>query len=174
MRDRLPLLPPGPAAPPLLRGVGELVDWTIVAIGATMILLVFCNVIFHVTGRDIAWTTELCEFLMVWVTFLGGAAAARRGLHMTITEFLDKLGPRRRRLADGVIQLLCLVLLALLAWYGTGIVNATWGSELTVLHIPMAVQYLALPVGAAGMAVFVGWDIVQIVRGRTRDQRYRA
>jgi TRAP-type C4-dicarboxylate transport system permease small subunit len=172
VRDRVPLLPPGPDAPALLRGLGGLVDWAIIVIGATMILLVFCNVIFHVTGRDIAWTTELCEFLMVWVTFLGGAAAARRGLHMTITEFLDKLSPGGRRLADGAIQLLCLALLALLAWYGMGIVNATWGSELTVLHIPMAVQYLALPVGAAGMAVFVGWDVVQIARGRTRDQRY--
>ena len=69
MRERLPLLPPGPDAPALLRGIGGLVDWMIIVIGATMILLVFCNVIFHITGRDIAWTTELCEFLMVWVTF---------------------------------------------------------------------------------------------------------
>jgi TRAP-type C4-dicarboxylate transport system permease small subunit len=166
------MLPPGPAAPAPIRMVGDIVDWSIVAIGATMILLVFSNVIFHVIGSDIAWTTELCEFLMVWVTFLGGAAASRRGLHMTITEFLDMLSPARRRVADGAIQLLCLFVLGLLGWFGTGIVNATWGSELTVLHIPMAVQYLALPVGAAAMALFVGWDIVQIARGRTRDERY--
>ena len=168
------MLPPGPPAPLPLKVFGELVDWTIVAIGAVMILLVFCNVIFHITGSDIAWTTEFCEFLMVWATFLGGAAAARRGLHMTITEFLDKLSERARRVADGAIQLLCLAILALLAWYGMGIVNATWGNELTVLHIPMAVQYLALPVGASAMAVFVGWDIVQILRGRTRAERYTA
>ena len=170
----MPMLPPGPPAPRPIRLLGECVDWMIVAIGAVMILLVFCNVIFHIAGRDIAWTTEFCEFLMVWVTFLGGAAASRRGLHMTITEFLDKLGPNARRVADGAIQALCLGLLALLAWYGMGIVNATWGSELTVLHIPMAVQYLALPVGAAAMALFVAWDLLQIVRGRTRADRYGA
>jgi TRAP-type C4-dicarboxylate transport system permease small subunit len=155
-----------------MRLLGELVDWLIVAIGAMMVLLVFCNVIFHMTGSDIAWTTEFCEFLMVWVTFLGGAAASRRGLHMTITEFLDMLGTGGRRLADGAIQLLCLGVLGLLAWYGMGIVNATWGSELTVLHIPMALQYLALPVGAGAMGLFVGWDIAQIIRGRTRAERY--
>ena len=168
----MPLLPAGPPAPVPLRVLGEAVDWTIVAIGAAMIVLVFLNVVFHLVGRDIAWTTEFSEFLMVWVTFLGGAAASRRGLHMTITEFLDMLSPAGRRIADGAIQLLCLAVLGLLGWYGTGIVNATWGSELTVLHIPMAVQYLALPVGAAAMALFVGWDVVQIVRGRTRDERY--
>ena len=170
----MPLLPPGPPAPAPMRVLGEVVDWLIIGIGAVMILLVFCNVIFHITGSDIAWTTEFCEFLMVWVTFLGGAAASRRGLHMTITEFLDMLGPAGRRVADGIIQLLCLGVLGLLAWYGMGIVNATWGSELTVLHIPMALQYLALPVGAGAMALFVACDIMQIIGGRSRAERYGA
>lgn len=155
-----------------MRLLGELIDWSIIVIGAVMILLVFGNVIFHISGRDIAWTTEFCELLMVWVTFLGGAAASRRGLHMTITEFLDMLAPAGRRYADAVIQLLCLGVLGLLVWYGMGIVNATWGSELTVLHIPMAVQYLALPVGAGAMALFVAWDLAQIVAGRSRAERY--
>jgi len=165
-------LPPAPAAPAPIRALGAVVDWSIVAIGAMMIVLVFMNVIFHVIGGDIAWTTEFCEFLMVWVTFLGGAAASRRGLHMTITEFVDKLDVRWRRLADGAIQVLCLAVLGLLAWYGMGIVNAGWGNELTVLHFPMALQYLALPVGAGAMAVFTAWDLVEIVRGRSREQRY--
>lgn len=168
----MPMLPPGPPAPAPIRALGALFDWAIVVVGAAMITLVFMNVLFHITGRDIAWTTEFGEFLMVWVTFLGGAAASRRGLHMTITEFLDKLPDRSRRFADGTIQSLCLGILGLLGWYGMGIVNAGWGNELTVLHFPMALQYLALPVGAAGMAVFVAWDLVQILRGRDRDERY--
>jgi TRAP-type C4-dicarboxylate transport system permease small subunit len=166
------LLFASPAAPAPIRALGWLVDWAIVAIGGVMVLLVFLNVIFHITGSDIAWTTEFCEFLMVWVTFLGGAAASRRGLHMTITEFLDKLGTGGRRVADGVIQAVCLGMLGLLIWYGMGIVNAGWGNELTVLHFPMAIQYLALPVGAAAMAVFTAWDLVQIALGRDRAQRY--
>ncbi len=166
------LLPPGPHAPWPIRAFGAFVDWTIVAIGGTMIALVFLNVLFHLVGRDIAWTTELCELLMVWVTFLGGAAAARRGAHMTITEFLDKLAPSRRRLADGAIQLVCLAILLMLVWYGVGIVRSTWSNELTVLHVPMGLQYLALPAGAAAMAVFTAWDLVGIARGRSRDARY--
>ena len=168
----MPFLPAGPPAPAPIRLFGQLIDWTIVGIGAVMIVLVFLNVVFHLFGRDIAWTTEFSEFLMVWVTFLGGAAASRRGLHMTITEFVDKLGPGGRRIADAAIQLLCLGVLGLLTWYGMGIVNATWGNELTVLHFPMAVQYLALPVGAAAMAFFTGWDLIEIARGRTRAERY--
>ena len=168
------LLGPGPPGPRPPRGLGASIDWTIIAIGGLMVALVFANVLFRFLGGDIALTTELCELLMVWVTFLGGAAAMRRGLHMTITEFLDKLGPDRRRWADGVIDLLSIGILLLLVWHGIGIVNSGWGNELTVLHIPQALQYLALPVGAGAMAVFAAWDLVLIARGQTREQRYGA
>ncbi len=168
------LLYRGPPAPWPLAVLGAAIDWAIIVIGGVMVALVFANVLFRFFGGDIALTTELCEFLMVWVTFLGGAAAMRRGLHMTITEFLDKLGPDRRRWVDGAIGVLSIVILALLVWHGTGIVNSGWGNELTVLHIPLALQYLALPVGAGAMAVFAAWDLVLIARGRTREQRYGA
>jgi TRAP-type transport system small permease protein len=168
------LLYKGPAAPWPLHVLGTVVDWAIVAIGGVMVALVFANVLFRFFGGDIALTTELCEFLMVWVTFLGGAAAMRRGLHMTITEFLDKLGPQGRRWADGAIDVVSIAILLLLVWHGMGIVNSGWGNELTVLHIPQALQYLAMPVGAAAMAVFAAWDLVLVLRGQTREQRYGA
>ena len=165
-------LPPSPPAPKLIRWLGTAVDWSLVVIGAVMVVMVFVNVIMHVLSRDIAWTTEFCEFMMVWVTFLGGASAARRGSHMTITEFLDKLSGPKRHWADGLIQIFCLAVLVLLVKYGTGIVMANWGNELTVLGWPMALQYLGLPVGSGAMLVFVGFDLVQIVCGKSREERY--
>jgi TRAP-type transport system small permease protein len=72
------LLPPAPAAPRALAVFGDAVDWAVIAIGATMIVLVFANVLMHVVQKDLAWVTELAELLMVWVTFLGGARAAAR------------------------------------------------------------------------------------------------
>ena len=45
------LLPPAPPAPALLALIGDAVDWTIVGIGAMMIVLVFINVVLHMFGR---------------------------------------------------------------------------------------------------------------------------
>jgi TRAP-type C4-dicarboxylate transport system permease small subunit len=168
------LLPPGPPAPAAIRWLGTAIDWTVVGVGAVMVVLVFCNVVVHVLQRDIAWTTELCEFMMVWATVLGGASVARRSGHMTISEFLDKLSEAKRRQADGAIQVFALGVLVILVWYGGGIVQANWGNVLTVLDWPMALQYLALPVGSAAMLVFVAFDVVQIVRGKSRQERYGA
>jgi TRAP-type C4-dicarboxylate transport system permease small subunit len=91
---------------------------------------------------------------------------------MTITEFLDKLPGVSRRRADAVIQVFALSVLLLLVWYGMGIVQANWGNVLTVLQWPMALQYLGLPVGSAAMLLFVAHDFVQIVRGKSREERY--
>jgi len=171
---RQPLLPVGPPLPPPLRWLGVAVDAMIVAIGATMITLVFFNVLLRVFSLDFAWVTELAELLMVWVTFLGGAAAARRGAHMTITEFIDKMQGCRRRVADGVIDAVAAVVLALLVAYGINLVRASWGNELSVLQIPMSFQYLGMPVGCAAMLAFVLWDLAQIIQGRDRAQRWPA
>ncbi len=168
------LLSPVPAAPLPIRWLGRAVDWSVIAIGGLMCTLVFLNVSLHLINRDLAWVTELGELLLVWVTFLGGACAAQRGAHMSITEFIDKLGPARRLWADAAIQALCLAMLAVLVRYGWALVAGNWGNELTVLAWPMAIQYMGMAVGCSVMAVFVAFDLVQILRGVPRDVRYPA
>lgn len=169
-RGLIPKSPPG--TPSAIRLLAAAVDWTLVVVGGLMVVLVFGNVLTHIAGHDIALTIELCELLMVWVTFLGGASAAHRGTHMSITEFLDKLGPARRRLADAVIQLIVLITLGILLWFGWGITNASWGNILTVLGVPMALQYMALPVGAGVSLIFVGYDLAMILAGKSAAERY--
>lgn len=165
------LLPTVPK-PAVLKRLSRIVDWTVIVMGAVMIALIFTNVVLHVFGKDLAWVTELGELMMVWVTFLGGVCAAQRGAHMTITEFLDKLTPARRRLADLAVQLVCTVILGFLLFYGLRIVAASWDNTLTTLLWPMAWQYMPLPLGAALMLVFTGWDTVLTLRGVPREQRY--
>jgi TRAP-type C4-dicarboxylate transport system permease small subunit len=167
-----PMFPRSPPAPPLLAAFGALVDWTVVLIGAVMILLVFANVVLHVFGRDLAAVTESAELLMVWVTFLSGASAARRGAQMTITEFIDKLDGNARERADAAIDVLAIAMLLVLFWYGIKLVIVGWGNELTVLQIPMSFQYLGMPVGVAAILVWMAYDLWQILQGRTRAQRW--
>jgi TRAP-type transport system small permease protein len=167
-----PLLSPVAPAPWPIRLLGRVVDWTVIAIGAAMAALVFFNVSLHLVGKDLAWVTELGELLMVWVTFLGGACAAQRGVHMTINEFIDKLDPARRRWADAAVQALCLAMLLVLVRYGWSLVQSNWDNQLTVLEWPMAVQYMGMAVGCTLMAVFVGFDMAQIILGVPREQRY--
>lgn len=155
-----------------MQALGRLVDWAVIAIGGTMAALVFFNVSLHVVGKDLAWVTELGELLMVWVTFLGGACAAQRGAHMTITEFIDKVPEPHRRWADAGVLALCLAMLVVLVRYGWALVRANWDNQLTVLEWPMAVQYMGMALGCTLMAVFVAFDLWQTLRGVPRSERY--
>lgn len=165
------VVPPAPS-PLIIRGLGKCVDWVVICIGAGLAVLIFTNVVLHAFGKDLAWLTELGELLMVWVTFLGGAAAAQRGAHMSINEFLDKLTEQRRRWADAAVQVFTIGILAVVLYFGLRIVNGSWGNVLTTLEWPMAIQYIPLPLGVGLMVVFIGWDLIQILRGVPRDQRY--
>jgi TRAP-type transport system small permease protein len=160
------------ATPQPLQWLAKGLDWSVILIGATLITLVFTNVVLHAFAKDFAWMTELGELLMVWVTFLGGAAAAQRGAHMAIGEFLDKLEVARRRQADAAIQVFCMVVLGVLLYYGIRIVIGGWDNVLTTLEWRMSWQYMPLPLGAALMLIFIGWDLVQILRGVSRELRY--
>ena len=172
MTAKQPLLQPLAGAPAPMRLLGRVVDWAVVAIGATMAVLVFFNVSLHVVNKDLAWVTELGELLMVWVTFLGGACAAQRGMHMSITEFIDKLGPAARRWADAAVLAACAAMLAILVRYGWALVQANWDNTLTVLEWPMAIQYMGMAVGCTLMLVFVLFDLWLTLMGVPREKRY--
>ena len=160
--------------PPLILWLGKLVDFSVMTFGGALAILIFINVVMHAAGKDLAWLTELGEMMMVWVTFLGGAAAAQRGAHMSINEFLDKLTHERRKWADAAVQAFTLAVVAVVFYYGAGIVQGSWGNVLTTLEWPMAWQYMPLPLGMGLMGVFVGWDLILILRGVPREQRYPA
>ncbi len=166
------LLPCGPLQAWPVHWLGRLIDWALVGAAAMMIALVFFNVCAHAAGHDLAQTTEACEFLMVWVSFLGGASIVRRSGHMTITEFIDKLDGKSRLAADFVVQLFALVVLGILFWNGLIIIANNWGNILTVLQIPMSWQYMPLSIGSGAGMVFVAYDLMQILRGKSREERY--
>jgi TRAP-type transport system small permease protein len=167
-----PLLKPVAPAPLPIRLVGRMVDWVVITIGAVMAAMVFINVCLHLVHLDMAWVTEFGELLMVWVTFLGGACAAQRGAHMTITEFIDKLPAHKRRWADLAVQSASLAMLGVLVRFGWSLVGSNWDNQLTVLQWPMAIQYMGMAVGCTLMALFVAWDLWQILRGVPRESRY--
>lgn len=162
------------SAPMPIRLLGRGIDVCVICIGGALAALIFTNVVLHAMHRDLAWLTELGEFLMVWVTFLGGAAAAQRGAHMSINEFLDKLSPEKRRWADATVQGFCVLIMSVVMFYGLRIVAQSWDTILTTLEWPMAWQYMPLPIGSACILVFLLWDLVLILRGVPREQRYPA
>jgi TRAP-type C4-dicarboxylate transport system permease small subunit len=135
-----------------LRWLGDLVDIVLTLLAAMLLVVMFANVAARVAlNSDLAWNTEFGEFVL-------------------LTEFTGKMPPRIERAVEIATRLGVVCLLLMLISYGWSITQSTMGQELTVLHIPMGLQYLAMPVGSAFALLFVIYETVLLARGKPIPQ----
>lgn len=147
--------------PAILRYLAKGIEFAIACLGFLLVALVFMNsALRFIINSDISWSLEIVTFMMLWVTFLGCAAAAARRAHMRVTEIaafvLSKMS--QRRLEVGINVLVAVVLLSAI-WYGAEIAIHNWQQETTVLYWPVGLLYAAMPVGLLLTFVFVGHDV---------------
>jgi TRAP-type C4-dicarboxylate transport system permease small subunit len=162
---------PGRPEPAPLRLLGDVIDIAVTGLAVLLLLVMFANVAARVLlNSDIAWNTEFGEFVLLWATFLGGASAARRGAHMRITEFVEAMPPAWTRFVEIASRVGVVALLLCLVWYGLSITQSTMEQEMTVLHWPIGLQYLAMPVGSAFALVYVLYEITLLARDEAIPQ----
>lgn len=157
---------PKNAEPAWLRGLGDSVDIAVIALGVALLILMVANVVGRsLFNSDISANVELGEFLLVWVTFLGGASAARRGAHMRITEVVTMMPPGLRRFSEVCVRGAVVAILVALVWNGSKIAAVNMDQATTVLYWPVGLVYAAMPAGSALACVFVAYETVAIARG---------
>jgi len=155
-----------PGYPMLLKLLSKAIDMFLVIGGVTVLLLIFSNAVLRgVAGFDLAWSLEITAFLLLWLTFLGCAAAMARGAHMRVSEIVEHLLSERLQywlslLINFVIGLLLLSLI----YYGYIISSHTWAQKTTVLYWPVGVLYAALPVGMLFTFVFHCFNVIADIR----------
>lgn len=139
-----------------LRLVSLLIDTALAVGGLAIIVIVFINAMLRgAAGFDFSWSLEVVAFLLLWVTFLGCAAATARGAHMRVTEIAASVvPPRLRRPLAVVIDIAITVLLISLVYFGAIISTRTWAQETSVLYWPVGLLYASMPAGMALTLLF--------------------
>lgn len=136
------------AEPPPSIGPEDIVAVVLFALlGGTMGLQVITRYVFN---DSLAWTEEIARYLLIAVSFVGAAAATRRGAHIAVdTGALF----RSRRLRAGLgwlADLLTLGFFTYSAWLAVLTGRALRFQRMTVLDVSIAVLYAIV---AAGLAV---------------------
>ena len=155
-------------APKPLHYLSASIDACLATGGLAMIVIVFVNATLRgAAGFDLAWSLEVTGFLLLWLTFLGCAAAMARRAHMRVTEIVAALFPSHwRRLLALLIDLAVAVLLIVLIVVGIDIARHTWAQQTTVLYWPVGLGYAAMPAGMTLTLIFHLHNIYLSVRGR--------
>jgi TRAP-type transport system small permease protein len=152
--------------PATLRILGDTIDIALTVLAGMLLVVMCANVAARAAlNTDIAWNTEFGEFVLLWATFLGGAAAARRSAHMQITEFVWAMPKRLRYVVELTTRAAVVVILGFLVFNGMGLVDSTMEQRMTVLNWPVGIQYLAMPVGSALALVFVIYEAILVAAG---------
>jgi TRAP-type C4-dicarboxylate transport system permease small subunit len=94
------------------------------------------------------WTEVLIRFALVWMVFMGIAAAFRQGAMVCVDVLYRWSRPGMRRFLDWAVAAVSLLLLVLIVWIGwdyaqRGKVQSVAGLE----DMSMFWAYLAMPVG---------------------------
>jgi TRAP-type transport system small permease protein len=154
---------PARREPAALRILGDAVDVTLTVLAGMLLVVMCANVAARAAlNTDIAWNTEFGEFVLLWATFLGGAAAARRSAHMRISEFVWAMPKRLRYVVELATRAAAVVILGFLVLRGLDLVDSTMEQRMTVLNWPVGIQYLAMPVGSALTLVFVIYEAILV------------
>lgn len=141
---------------------------------ALVAILTFYQVVMRfIVGQPSAWSEVAARSAMIWMVFLGLAAAFRHGL-MIAVDFLVDISPARIRRALFVVILVCsLLFLGILIWYGAAMAMRVRTQNLAGLQITIAWVYAALPVGSAFATLGVITRFVELWRnpdlGRESD-----
>ena len=122
------------------------------ALTAAMTVVVLLGVFTRYVLNDaLPWTEELARYILIWLSWLGGGIAMRRGSHIAVDLFIDKLSPRTHSVVVFLGRSLVLVFLAICVIYGLDLARRVGMQSTIALGISMQIPYASVPVGAALM-----------------------
>lgn len=127
--------------------------------GSALILLVMVvsitlQVVFRTLNRPLAWSVELSQFLFVWLTFIAGYVAARRGQHIGVEFFHHRTPKPIGNFLKFISNLLPSIYFGVIFYYCVALWPKLMSQRTPVLHVPMAMVYLGMMIGLFMMSIF--------------------
>lgn len=130
-------------------------DWIGIVLMGFIITLACANVVMrYVFGRPWAWVEEITVFSFVWLTMFGATSVIMHEGHCSIDVLARKLSPGWRRALDVVINVIVLITLGLLIYYGI-LLTIKGQTKLTpMLGIPYSYIDAAVPLACVVMMIY--------------------
>lgn len=130
-------------------------DWIGITLMGFIVSLACANVVMrYVIGRPWAWVEEITVFSFVWLTMFGATAVIMYEGHCSIDVLVRKLPPTVRRAVDIVVNLIVLITLALLIYYGTLLAIKGQNKLTPMLAIPYTYIDIAVPLSCGVMMIY--------------------
>jgi TRAP-type C4-dicarboxylate transport system permease small subunit len=110
----------------------------------------------YVLNRAASWPEPTAVLLMIVLTFFGGAACYRVGMHMRMSFFVSLLPPHLQRLCALAVEVLMALIAVFMMVWGMRLVATTWQNAIADFPaLSVGVTYLPIPLGGAILLLFI-------------------
>jgi len=142
------------------------IDWLLIFLLATMVVLVFGNVVLRYGfNSGIVYAEELSRFSFMWLTLLGAMVAMRDGGHLGMSSVVDALpvkGQRVLSFSSDLLMLACCLLLTHGTWK---YIALAMDDHSPVARLPMGVVFGALLICSVGIDLILISSLWRKMRG---------
>ena len=141
-------------------------------IGA-MVIITVAQIIFRSWFSALSWSEEVTRYLLIWSTFLGATCVYRHSGNIAITFIQEACPPKVTKLLRILVHAVCMVLFAVLCWYG-----ARYAMNLkktaTTLPIKMSYIFVVVPI-SMGICAYHALVLLLLELGqKTPDKEVKA
>ncbi len=138
----------------VIKWVWNSIDILMALILTCMIVLVFANVVLRYGfSSGLRPSVELSRLGLVWVVMLGAAVVLRRGEHLAVAEFSERVFPKAVPVLRRMCWVVILVSVGMLYVGAYRQMMSNWSDISQLTGLPSALFYLAGVVSAVLMGV---------------------
>ena len=155
--------------------IGSITGATFIAL---MTLLITVDVLGRALGQPTYVATEMSGYMLVGITFLGLAYTQRKGGHIKITMVTNLLPNRLQKQLEIATLLVSIIFIGWCAWATVTPVIESYiynRTSLTVIHTPLWIVQLVIPVGFAMLALELLFKFITTIGSRrtAKEQEIR-
>jgi len=128
----------------IIKWMWQCIDVIITVILASMIVLVFTNVVLRYGfSSGLRASVELSRLCLVWIVLLGAAVVLRRGEHLAIAEFSERFFPSAVPILNRLIWVVIFISSGMLFFGAFNQTMANWDNISPLTGLPTALFALA-------------------------------
>jgi len=120
---------------------------------AATVIAVLVAAIGRSLGAPVTSAPQFAQLFLIWTCMFGADLTAKHGEHIRVSALPDILSVPLRRAVAGFNLILMLIFLGFVAWLGVELSAGNWQRTLGASGLSYGLVTLALPVGAALLAV---------------------
>lgn len=126
------------------------IDRLVAVIFAFILVVALVQVFYRfVLNSSLSWSEEAQIFGHIWIVFLGIPVAYRRGAHLFIETYCDKLPAKARSVFNLLVELLWAAFAVSMLFLGWKVAQIAHLQESPGLELPMSFPYAGMVLGGA-------------------------